>query len=105
MLNEKPKLFAVLTEYAYGLMVILFVAAVFLGIFWSVAPIPAEQYWYSFTRHVPKSRVFISPRPLDCYADRAPGGVKKCHYERVVDVVKDSSGNTQVTVHWQKVLD
>jgi len=105
MPSDRPTLFATLTEYAYLLIVLLSVAALLGGLFWSVAPILSEQYWYSFTNHVPRARVFVSQRPTDCYTDRAPTGSKKCHYEKVVDVGKDASGNTQVTVHWQKVSD
>lgn len=105
MLNDKPTFFAVLTEYAYGLLVLLFVVAVLLGLFWGFAPIPAERSWYSFTKHVPRARVFVSQRPMDCYIASASSGAKRCHYERVVDVDKDLSGNTQVIVHWQKVSD
>jgi hypothetical protein len=102
--DEKPTLFAVLTEYAYCLIVFLFAAALLGGLFWSAAPVLTEQCWYSVTKHVPRARVFVSQRPMDCYVDRAASG-KRCHYERVVDVGKDSAGNTQVTVHWQKAPD
>ncbi len=103
MPNHKPTRFATLTEYVYCLIVFLSMAALCSGVFWSLAPTLAEQYWYSFTKHVPRTRVFVSQRPTDCLLDRS--GAKRCHYEKLVEVGKDTAGNTQVTVHWQKVSD
>jgi hypothetical protein len=105
MSNDKPNLFAVFTETLYCLVILLTLAAVSAGIFWASAPTLAEQYWYAFTNHVPRARVFVSPRPTDCLLDRANSGAKRCHYERVVEVGNDTSGNKQVTVHWQKVSE
>ncbi len=103
MPNDKPNFCAALTESVYGLVLLLSMAA-FCGIlFWLFAPTLTEQYWYSFTNHVPRVRVFVSKRPTDCYF--VPIGGKRCHYEKVVDVGKDSSGKTQVTVYWQKVSE
>jgi hypothetical protein len=99
--KAKPTLFATLTEYAYCLVVLGSMAALFSALFWLLAPTRAEQYWYSFTKDVPRTRVFVSQRPMDCY----PTGSKHCHYEKVVDVGKDLSGNTQVTIHWKKISE
>jgi hypothetical protein len=103
MPDNKPTLFATLTEYLYCLIVLLSIAALFLGVFWLFAPIPAERSWYSFTKHVPRTRVFVSQRPTDCYVEQALPGSKKSHCQKVVHVGKNSSGETQVTVYWQKV--
>ncbi len=104
MLNEKPTLFAVLAECSYAMAILLTMAALCITLFWLFAPTRSEQYWYSFTKGVPTSRVFVSKRPMDCYFDQAPIG-KRCHYEKEVDVGKDLSGNTRVTVSWHKVSE
>lgn len=103
MPKHKPNLFAVFTESLYCLVILVTLASFSAGVFWASAPTLAEQYWYSFTNHIPRSRVFVSARPTDCLL--AQPGAKRCHYERVVEVGKDPSGNTQVTVHWQKVSE
>jgi hypothetical protein len=105
MPDNEPTLFATLTEYFYCLIVLLGITALFLGGFWLFAPTVAEQDWYSFTNHVPRTRVFVSKRPTDCYVDQALAGSKKSHCEKVVRVGKNSSGETQVTVYWQKVSE
>ncbi len=103
MLNDKPNFAALLAEFVYCLVLFLSVVA-FCGIlFWLFAPIRTEQYWYSYSRHVPRAHVFVSRRPTDCYL--VPIGGKRCHYEKVVDVGKDTSGNTQVIVYWRKVWE
>lgn len=103
MPNDKPNFSAVLAESVYCLVLFLSTAA-FCGIlFWLFAPTQTERYWYSITKDVPRARVFVSTRPTDCYL--VPLGGKRCHYEKVVDVAKDGSGNTQVTVHWRKVWE
>lgn len=101
--NDKPNFPAVLAESVYCLALFLTLVA-FGGILcWLFAPTLTEQYWYSYTRDVPRARVFVSTRPTDCYL--VPIGGKRCHYEKVVDVGKDTSGNTQVTVYWQKISE
>jgi hypothetical protein len=104
MPSHKPTLSATLTAYLYCLLVFLSITALCSGLFWLFAPTLVEQYWYSFTNHVPRSRVFVSQRPMDCYVDRA-ATTKPCHYDKVVKVGKDTSGNTQVTVYWKKVSE
>ncbi len=103
MPNDKPNLTAALAESAYCLFLFLSMAAFFGILLWLFAPTLTEQYWYSYTNHVPRTRVFVSQRPTDCYF--VPIGGKRCHYEKVVDVGKDNAGNPQVTVHWQKVSE
>ena len=103
MPNDKPNFSALLAESVYCTVLFLSMAAFCGFLFWLFAPILTEQYWYSFTKDVPRARVFVSKRPMDCYL--VPIGGKRCRYEKVVDVAKDSSGNTQVTVHWQKVWE
>jgi|ERR1039458_3092699 hypothetical protein len=105
MPGDKPTLFATLTAHFYCLLVLLSVAALCSGLFWLFAPTLAEQSWYSFTNQVPRARVFVSQRPMDCDFSRAPIGSKGCHYDKVVEVGKDVSGQTQVTVYWQKVSE
>jgi hypothetical protein len=104
MPSDHPTLSATLTAYLYCLLVLLSLTALCSTALWLFAPTLAEQYWYSFTNHVPRSRVFVSQYPMDCYADRATTS-KPCHYDKVVQVGKDVSGNTQVTVYWKKVSE
>ena len=99
--HPKPTAFATLTEYFYCLVVLISMASLLGAIFWLCAPTLAERYWYSFTRSVPTARVFVAQRPTDCY----PTATKHCHYQKIVDEGKDSSGNRQITVHWKKVSD
>ncbi|MGC2208962.1 MAG: hypothetical protein WA532_02525 [Candidatus Korobacteraceae bacterium] len=103
MPGDRPTLFATLTAYFYCLLVLLTMAAIFICSWWLFAPTQTERYWYSFTNGVPRSRVFVSPRPTDCYLEHSASASTKCHYKKVVEVGKDSSGNTQITVYWQKV--
>jgi hypothetical protein len=103
MPGDRPTLSATLTAYFYCLLILLTMAAVFSCALWLLAPIQTEQYWYSFTKGVPRARVFVSPRPTDCYLEHSASASTKCHYKKVVEVGKDSSGNTQVRIYWQKV--
>ncbi len=105
MPKDKPTLFATLTELVYCLAILAAAAALCGGLFWSLDPALAEQYWYSFTKDVPRTRVFVSPRPMDCDFSHAPIGRKQCHYKKLVDMDKDESGQTRVTVSWRKVSD
>ncbi len=103
MPGDQPTPSATLTAYFYCLLILLSMTALFSCMLWLFAPIQTEQCWYSFTNGVPRARVFVSPRPTDCYLQHSSGASTKCHYKKVVEVGKDSSGNTQVTVSWQKV--
>jgi len=103
MPGDQPTLSATLTAYAYCLLIVLTLAAVLGCALWLLAPITTEQYWYSFADGVPRSRVFVAPRPTDCYLEHSAGASTKCHYKKVVEVGKDLSGDTRVTVYWQKV--
>jgi hypothetical protein len=100
---ERPTLFATLTAYFYCLLILLTMAAIFICALWLFAPTQTEQYWYSFTTGVPRSRVFVSPRPTDCYLEHSASASTKCHYKKVVEVGKDASGNSQVRIYWQTI--
>jgi len=103
MPGDRPTPSATLTACFYCLLILLSMTALFSCMLWLFAPIQTEQCWYAFTNGVPRARVFVSPRPTDCYLEHSSSASTKCHYKKVVEVGKDSSGNTQVTVSWQKV--
>ena len=103
MAGDRPTLFATFTGYFYCLLILLTLVAVLSCAVWLLVPTTTEQYWYSWTIGVPRARVFVSPRPTDCYLEHSSGASTKCHYKKVIDVGKDISGNTQVTVFWQMV--
>jgi hypothetical protein len=62
---------------------------------------------YSFIYHVNATQVHSDSKPKDCEWDFAPLGVKGCHYEKRVDILRDSERGpvTSVWVTWDKVKE
>ena len=62
--------------------------------------------WYALARGVPVAQVAVAKKPHDCEFMTAPIGVKHCHYDATVVVVKgtdSSNGKRYLFVTYERV--
>jgi hypothetical protein len=85
-----------------GFIVMILVA---LGPYLSLDPVKS---WYALTHEVPAERVEVEKKPHDCEFSTAPIGVKNCHYDAKVFVMKgdnSSKAERSLLVAYEKVED
>jgi hypothetical protein len=91
-------------EVVGELLGFVFLAVMAALLFWGIAPnsirFPA---FYSWKYSVPRSHVHVDNEPADCEWSYAPIGEKDCHYDKLVEPLRNARGwVTDVHVTWQK---
>jgi hypothetical protein len=79
--------------------VVLFVGWFSLHYDWS-------RYWQHLHYGVPEDQtIVVNPKPHGCDWDRAPLGIKDCHYEETIMKFNEGTIDQWMLVSWHKVQD
>ena len=96
-------------ELLLGPAILAVTGAVGIGVlmllFWLFAPNSIRYpVLYSWKYSVPRSHVRVDTKPADCDLSYTPIGDKDCHYDNLVEPLRNEQGKvTDVHVMWQKV--
>ena len=82
------------------------VAGWVLAVAWPYISLDPVKSWYALTREVPLERVDVAKKPHDCEFLTAPIGVKHCHYDAKILILKGTDspdGKRYLFVTYERV--